>query len=226
MDVTTWSENNDDPNDQPLQHETDNVNNSGSTINETLVSALNVRELDFLERERNKLRLFDPQSVYRFRHIKLGILQSCVHFLSLVVSIICLICVWYYSQSDEVNIPGVGLVSNTTLMDDLYKYSLLLIVVSGIVALNKQLKQTPLRLYLLAMLANSINRAVLNLFKLLVLSLAGFSIFVLASEISLSEAIAFLDNGVSADVLLAVSYFLDLLIVGFAFRFCHKELEL
>lgn len=223
MDATTWS---DDPIDQPLQHETDAVNDTTTAENETPVGALNARELGFMERERNKLRLFDPQNVYFFRHVKPSFFQSCLHFLSLVVSFVCLFCAWYFSRPDEVNIPGVGLVSDTTLMDDLYKYAFLLIVVSGVVALNKRLKQTPLRLYLLAMLANSFNRAVLNLFKLLVLSLAGFSIFVLASAMSLEQSIAFVDNGVSADVLLAVSYFFDLLIVGFAFRFCHKELAL
>ena len=44
------------------------------------------REVQFIEGQRKKLRLFDPQGVYFYRHITISYFQSAFHIISLLIS--------------------------------------------------------------------------------------------------------------------------------------------
>ena len=189
------------------------------------------REVEFIEGQRSKLRLFDPKGVYFYRHNTISYFQSAFHIISLLVScyLIYLLLLETSSLSKEF-VQGIGWVSNITLIERMADITILVVLFVQLRGLFKHQGLSALRQYKLAMLANAINNVVINHLKLIVLFLFLFLILMMLyffSIDSLVEADAVfekLSNGVIADVYEALLIVISIAIIARAFRFCNKEL--
>jgi len=184
------------------------------------------REIEFLNRHRNKIRLCDPKGVYEFRHIQQTWFQSLVQLVTMLMSLTCLVGLYYlvFQESKDI-VVGVGEVSNLTWIDVLEVVIIAGIVFMGIKGLSKQAKQHPQKRYRIAMLANSFNRMWFNFFRLQLVIL----ILLIAANVIKYPEVAFInfdyfEEGAIADLASAISTLIVILICFRAFRFCGKEL--
>ena len=118
---------------------------------------------------------------------------------------------------------GAGTVSNSTVMNDLFKLAFILVIFYAIVVLSKLVEYMATDRYRLAMLANSFNRTALDLVKLsLVLWLCESLYFAIFKKLFGSEPVVFY-NGVLADIGGLFVYVVEIVIIYRGFQFCHKE---
>lgn len=115
------------------------------------------------------------------------------------------------------------MVTESTLFDYLALFFIAVIIIRGMYYLLKQSGGAGIKRYRLAILANSMNCAVLNFFKLLVLSFFITSIYMVGAERSIEDVLSNFLNGVDADVGNAIIHVISIFVVYHAFRFCHKE---
>ncbi|NQZ09709.1 MAG: hypothetical protein HRT35_21370 [Algicola sp.] len=204
MDANAWGDNrNDDPSDRKFQYKA----NSATAI---------LDEMDFIDRQSKKLRLFDPQNVYCFKNAKPSLFQSFVHFVTMLVSFTCLVYLWrHFHLAKAIEVVGAGTVSSSTVMNDLFKFAFILVIFYAIVVLSKLVEHMATDRYRLAMLANSFNRTALDLFTLLILLWICKKLF--------GGVPAVFANGVYADIGDLFIYAVEIVIIYRGFRFCHKE---
>jgi len=183
-------------------------------------------EIEFLNRHRGKLRLCDPKGVYEFRHIQQTWLQSSLQLVTMLVSIACMVSLYYlYYQGSKEIMAGIGEVSNLIWVDAFEMFMIVGIIVMTIKRLGKQAKQHPQKRYRLAMLANSFNRMWFNYFRLLLVVL----ILLIAANIIKYPEVAlinfdYFEEGAVADLANAIFTLIVIFICFRAFRFCGKEL--
>jgi hypothetical protein len=185
------------------------------------------REVEFIEGQRSKLRLFDPKGVYFYRHNTISYFQSAFHIISLLVScyLIYLLLLETSSLSKEF-VQGIGWVSNITLIERMADITILVVLFVQFRGLFKHQGLSALRRYKLAMLANAINNVVINHLKLIVLFLILMMLyfFSIGSLVEADAVFEKLSNGVIADVYEALLIIISIAIIVRAFRFCNKEL--
>ncbi|MFT4927660.1 MAG: hypothetical protein ACI8WB_003773 [Phenylobacterium sp.] len=187
---------------------------------------LHHRELDLIEIQRDKTRLFDPAGVYQFRHIALGLSQLFLHLVSLIISSVCIVAIFFiapFSSLNEVEVIGVGMVPDISLIDYLSMLLVTIIAIRGCLALFKQTGGTGIKRYRLSMLANSMNFAVSGLIKLLVYLLVALCLFLISFGGDVEVSLLKFSNGVNSDVAYAIISLIEVFIVYHAFRFCRKE---
>jgi hypothetical protein len=186
------------------------------------------REVDFVHKQRKKLRLFDPKGVYFYRHIPISYLHSFFHLVSLGVS--CLIIYLLWQESINVNeevVKGIGEVSNTTVLEWLFFIMSLIVIIRQLTVLY-QLKGADInKRYKLSMLSNAVNRVVLNHTNIFIFLLLFIGVFSLTNDsfIELEFMYEKFKNGVFADIFDAAISLLSLIILIRAFRFCGKEVN-
>ena len=185
------------------------------------------REVEFIERQRKKLRLFDPKSVYFYRHITISYFQSAFHIVSLLIS--CYLIYEFMLLGDLESrefVKGIGWVSNTTLLETIMDIFVLIVLFIQLRGLFKVHGIVGLKRYKLAMLANSINSVVIIHLKVIVF----FMIIIMAYAYSLESLVQAdavwktLENGVVADVLDALFLIISAVIILRSFRFCKRGL--
>lgn len=185
------------------------------------------REVEFIEGQRKKLRLFDPKGVYFYRHVTISYFQSVIHIISLLVScfLIYLLLLEDSSASKEF-VKGIGWVSNVTLIEKMRDITILVMLFIQLRGLYKLKGSTGLKRYKLSMLSNAVNSIVFNLLKLIILFLILMAIYVssLGSLVQADAIFQQLSNSVAADVFSASFYIITIVIVGRAFRFCKRGL--
>lgn len=192
----------------------------------TVKTELLNREIDFVHKQRKKLRLFDPKGVYFYRHMPISYLHSFFHLVSLVVS--CLIIHLLWQESINVNeevIKGIGEVSNITVLDWVF-YILSLIVIIRQLNVLYQLKGNNInKRYKLSMLSNAVGRVVLDHTKIFIISLTFIGVLLLFNEPFIEPEVfsEMFSNGVFADIFYVAISLLSLIILIRAFRFCGKE---
>ena len=187
-------------------------------------------ELKHIVKLRRKIRIIDPASIYKFRHIELSVWSSIIQLVTLLISITLFFALYYYSLPlSFVNLEGVGTISELTIIDKLSNYLPLFIIILASVFLIKNSKVTPISRYRLAMLSNSMNLAIFNNIKLLILPAFIF----LGCGITLEHYDAYSDsnieaifNGATFDIINSIISFISVLIFCLSFRFCFKELKL
>ncbi len=186
------------------------------------------REVDFIHKQRKKLRLFDPKGVYFYRHMPISYLHSFFHLVSLGVSCLIIHLLWQWSLNvDEEVVKGIGEVSNTTMLDWLFFIMSLIVIIRQLTVLY-QLKGADInKRYKLSMLSNAVGRVVLNHTKIFIIFFMFFGALLLF-DFSLAELEVFSEmfvNGVFADIFDAAISLLSLIILIRAFRFCGKEVN-
>lgn len=194
-------------------------------IKELVSNKLIEREIEFIETQRSKLRLFDPQGIYFYRHISINYFQSVFHMISLFLSLglIMILIIIGFSLSKG-GVQGVGLVSNVTVIDKItYSLALFIIIIKlrglftirGGEALNR---------YKLAMFANSINLVLLNLVKMFsfLLTLAVLAVLPFEGTPQKNVVVELLSNGIISDVINVFLCIIFIVIIIRTFRFCNK----
>lgn len=201
------------PTDEPVKQCSDNT-------------VLNQREIVLIRKQRSKLRLMDPQGVYYFRHIPISYLHLVAQFISLCISLplIYFYCRELNSESQQ-QISGVGYVSNWNVLDQL---SIIFITIFSIVKLKALLTQkisSSGKRYKFAMLANGINRVVLNILKLFVMNFMMLVIYVLTFDtpIYFETILEQFENSALGDTISAANWFITIVIIVRAFKFFGKE---
>lgn len=189
---------------------------------------LHPREQKHIEKLRKKIRIIDPASVYKYRHIKLSAWNSFFHLITLFASTALFLLINYYGLSElaSITLEGVGEVSELTIIDKLSIYLPLFIVFISFISLRKNSKKTPIPRYRLAMFSNSLNRALLNNIKLFSYPfILGIGILITLEHYNLDidSSMALIFNGVVYDIILAILSVISVLIYYRAFRFCFKR---
>jgi hypothetical protein len=185
------------------------------------------REVQFVENQRKKLRLFDPKGVYFYRHINISYYQSAFHIMSLLISCYLIYEFMLLGLSEGRGfVKGIGWVSNTTLLETMVDIFVLIVLFIQLRGLFKVHGIVGLKRYKLAMLANSINSVVVIHLKLIVF----FMIIIMAYAYSLESLVQAdalwktLENGVVADVFDALFLITSAVIILCSFRFCKRGL--
>jgi len=184
---------------------------------------LNPNEINLIYGERHKMRLFDPKGIYTFRHIKISNFQSFLHTLSICISL--LLIVNFYRlliTGSHQFVSGLGKVNNLNLLD---KLSMTFIAIYGFIKIKKVVSIKVTKFYTryrLALCANAINFIVLNYFKLSILFLALQLLIIRVKYPNKRVDIAFdlIQNGVMADTLSIITWFISIIIVIKAFKYC------
>lgn len=182
-------------------------------------------ELAYLHRQSKKLRLASPQDVYEFRHVEHHWGKRIVHFITLLCSFsMFLYCFLVSYLPEKVDIPGLGSVTNATPIDKLSVIAIMLIVFFACRHLFSRRCIAPSKTYRLAMLANSFNRAILNIVYLQILyyALIGILFFgALVGETDLAKQVR--AKADYTDTLEAIGILILMFVIYRAFRFCFKE---
>jgi hypothetical protein len=186
------------------------------------------REVEFIEGQRSKLRLFDPKGVYFYRHVTISYFQSAFHIISLLVS--CYLIYLLFAEGSALSrefVKGIGWVSNVTLMATMADIVVLVVLFIQLRGLFKHQGLAAVRRYKLAMLSNSINSVVINHLKLIVLFLILMMLysFSLGSLVQADSAFEKLSNGVISDVFEVLLLIISIFIIVRAFRFCNRRLS-
>lgn len=186
------------------------------------------REVEFIEAQRNKLRLFDPKGVYFYRHIAISYFQSGLHAISLLVS--CYLIYLFMLEIGAANkafVDGIGWVSDKTLLEKLANVICIGLFFTQLRGLFKLKKSDGGNRYKLAMLANAINLIVINHLKVLILLVVTVMLyaFSLSDVLSPNMILETLSNGVLSDVSDALLSLITIIIFVRALRFCKKELK-
>jgi hypothetical protein len=186
------------------------------------------REVEFIEGQRSKLRLFDPKDVYFYRHITINYFQSVFHFISLLIScsVIFLLIGLGYSESQTI-VKGIGWVSNITTIEKMINVFTVIFFIYQLRKLFNLQGLSGLKRYKLAMLANSINLTVINFIKVIILfsALLMFTLIISDPNENINVILSRLSNGVFFDVINAFFLLVGVVIFVLAFRFCSKGVE-
>jgi|GEM_PF-1719395 len=188
-------------------------------------SVLDPNEVGFIQKKRHKIRIFDPEGIYTFRHIEISYFQSFLHTLSMLISLFLIISFYYFVITDTQKfVTDLGRVSDINTLDKLCMffialYSLLKIkktITTKVTNFNKR--------YCIAICANSLNTIVLNYLKLIFFFLVIILTIIQREypEKTVSFAFNLFENGVLADTLSIITWFITIMIVIKAFKYCGK----
>lgn len=198
---------------------------NNKTSNDNADFAFSSSEESLIKKKRHKLRIFDPEGIYTFRHIEIGYFHSFLHVISLLIALF-LIMVFYYLVITDTQkvVTGIGDVSDINVLD---KLCLSFITIYGFVKIKKTLitKVTVFDIrYRIALCANSLSRIVFNSLKLIFICLTIILMImkVYFPDKTVSAAFSIFENGVLADTLSIITWFISIIIVVKAFKYCGK----
>ncbi|WP_085303138.1 hypothetical protein [Colwellia polaris] len=203
------------------------ANNNENLTNDLQNSSADLTdsEVKLIHKQRQKLRLFDPEDVYNFRHIEIGYFQSFLHVISLCISIFSIIGFSYLIiNNSQQLVKGIGMISDLNVLD---KLCMSFIALYSLFKIKKTLttKATNFdKRYRIAICANSLNLIVLNYLKLSLLFLALMLTFIQVeyTDETVSSAVYIFENGVVADSLSIITWFIFIVMVVKAFKYCGK----
>lgn len=186
------------------------------------------REVELIDGQRSKFRLFDPKGVYFYRHSAISYFQSIFHFISLLLScsVIFLLIGFGYSESQTL-VKGIGWVSNITTIEKMINIFTVIFLIYQLRKLFNLQGLNGLKRYKLAMVANSINLTVINFIKVIILlsALLMFTLIISDPNENINVILSRLSNGVFFDVIHAFFSLVGVVIFILAFRFCSKGVE-
>jgi len=182
-------------------------------------------EIELISSKRHKLRLFDPKGIYTFRHIEVSYYQSFLHVLSMCVSLFLIVSFYRLIITDSHQfVSGIGDVNDLNVLD---KLSLWFIALYSFIKVKKAIfiKVAKFHIrYRLALCANAFNLIILNHLKLLIVLLA-LNLFMIQGyhpEKSVNVALDLIENGVMTDTISIFIWFLSIMIVINALKYCGK----
>ena len=210
----------DEPTSEPKPKKENN-----KTSNDKADFAFSSSEENLINKKRHKLRIFDPEGIYTFRHIEIGYFQSFLHAISALISLFLIIGFYYLVIADTKQVvTGIGDVSDINVLD---KLAMSFIAIYGLLKIKKTLtiKVTKFDIrYRVALCANSLNRIIFNYLKLtFICSTIILTIMqVDYPDKTVSAALRIFENGVLADTLSIITWLISIIIVVKAFKYCGK----
>ncbi len=185
----------------------------------------NPSEVSLIQKKRHKLRVFDPKGIYTFKHIEIGYFQSFLHILSMCISLFLIIAFYYLVVTETQQfVTGLGKVSDLNVLDKLCM-SFITFYVFFKIKKTFTTKTTNFDTrYRIALCANSLNRIVLNYLKLTFFFFAIIFMIILVEypDKTVSSASDLFENGEVADSLSIITWFIFIVIVIKAFKYCGK----
>ena len=210
----------DEPTSEPKPKKENN-----KTSNDNADFAFSSSEENLIKKKRHKLRMFDPEGIYTFRHIEIGYFHSFLHAISALISLFLIIGFYYLVIADTQQVvTGIGDVSDMNVLD---KLSMSFIAIYGLLKIKKTLttKVTKFDIrYRIALCANSLNRIIFNYLKL---TFICSTIILTIMQVdypnkTVSAAFSIFENGVLADTLSILTWSISIIIVVKAFKYCGK----
>tara|TARA_R110001599_G_scaffold82854_2_gene222840 strand:- start:32489 stop:33193 length:705 start_codon:yes stop_codon:yes gene_type:complete len=186
---------------------------------------LNTSEVSLIQKKRHKLRIFDPEGIYTFKHVEIGYFQSFLHAITMFTSLFLIVSFYRLIITDTQKLVyGLGYISDLNVLD---KLCMTFIALYGLLKIKKTFttKVTNFdKRYRLALCANALNSIVLNYLKLsfIFIAMALSIIEVEYPEITLSAAFNILENGLISDSLSIMTWFISIVLVVKAFKYCGK----
>jgi len=183
-------------------------------------------ESKFILKARKKLRLRDPEGVYKFKGNAIPYYQSFIHLISLLFSVNLIVFLFAAFVSSELeHLDGVGNTSDITVVDKIFLITLVALTVFKLKKLvSVKVTNYSVR-YKLAMVANAFNRIAINLVKFAIYFFA-FALFIICVDRpneTISGAFDRLENGAIAESLALFSWIVTTLIFVKAFKRFGKE---
>lgn len=210
----------DEPTSEPKPKKENN-----KTSNDNADFAFNSSEENLIKKKRHKLRIFDPEGIYTFRHIEIGYFHSFLHAISALISLFLIISYYRLSITETQQlVPGVGYISDLNVLD---KLCMTFIALYGVIKVKSvfNVKVTPFnKRYRLALCANAFNRFVLNYLKLIVAFLVFQFLIIQVKylDLTVGEALELTLNGTMTDTISIITWFISIIIVVKAFKYCGK----
>jgi len=207
------------------------IENSTELSNQSLSNnqKLHPSELEHIAKLRKKIRIMDPASIYKYRHVELSLFNSIIQSITLFVStILFLIFHHYFLSLSSIEIEGIGETSSLTIVGKIALYSPFFIIFTSFKELKRNLKSENIPQYWLAMLSNSMNSAIFNNIKLLSIPALIYIGCRITLEHYNSYSFEYMDDifdGVTFDIASVAIAFLSIFIFCLSFRFCFKELK-
>ncbi|MDO6569009.1 hypothetical protein Q4561_18195 [Alteromonas sp. 1_MG-2023] len=188
------------------------------------IAELDKGEMEWLSTQRSKLKLVNPEAVYRFRNSKISYYHSFCHFVLLVLLSPLLIGflilpIFLY----KTHVQGIGDVGALNFVDH---FTITLIVFFSIFKIWQVFKVKgagSASQYRLAIIANSIGRGGIGFFKLSIIVVACYlPIISMYPDEKVSDAFLHAGNGVFSDTFDLVCNFLLIFILLRSFRWLGR----
>lgn len=186
------------------------------------------READRIEKQRKAIYFANPQEVYFNHHVKrhwsFVVLHLCLMCLSIPIILFIVYAVATKLGSDTGYVHGVGQVSDVTIIDILYMFFSLLIIVLGIKDLIKNTVLMNSKRYRLIMISNILGFIIVKHIKLCIylMALILFVMYGNKSDIYTAQSMLF-DGAVSDSIGFLIGLY-SLHILYRAFNACHGEI--
>ena len=120
----------DEPTSEPKPKKENN-----KTSNDNADFAFSSSEENLINKKRHKLRIFDPEGIYTFRHIEIGYFHSFLHAISALISLFLIIGFYYLVIAETQQIvTGIGDVSDINVLD---KLCMSFIAIYGLLKIKK-----------------------------------------------------------------------------------------
>ena len=227
---TKTSSNNTSVDNEPEANCASVVTKNTPTENNKLKNITLERELQFMDKQRNKIRLCDPRGVYFYRHVPCGWFASLLNILTLLISstliFLLLVAVFFIPGALVVDVNGVGSVNDATIINVLELFFIVLIVATAFYSLRRQTRDFSVKRYGLAMLANAFNRVLFSYLKVTIYFGALLMAIIIMKDNDTTLVLDNLSNGIIGDIFEAVASVVSVIIFYRAFSSCHKELSL
>ena len=210
--------------DEPTSEPKPKIENN-KTSNDNADFAFSSSEENLINKKRHKLRIFDPEGIYIFRHIEIGYFHSFMHVISLLIALFLIIGFYYIVITDTQKVvTGIGGVSDINVLD---KLCMSFIAFYGLLKIKKTLTTKVAKFdirYRIALCANSLNRIIFNYLKLIfICSTIILTVMQAHSpDKTVSAAFSIFENGVLADTLSIITWFISIVIVVKSFKYCGK----
>ncbi len=118
------------------QHQNLNLKKNNKTSNDNADFAFSSSEENLIKKKRHKLRIFDPEGIYTFRHIEIRYFHSFLHTISALISSFLLIGFYYLVIADTQQVvTGIGDVSDINVLD---KLCMSFIAIYGLLKIKKR----------------------------------------------------------------------------------------
>jgi hypothetical protein len=191
--------------------------------------ALLERETALIIKRRKKLRLISPSQYYFYRHVPIKYTHTLIQSIFMTISLL-LIIITYASiyLGTMKNLPGVGEISELTIVDYVGIVFVITYTLSQCIKLFKAIGPSLSKRYKIGMLSNAVNYFVWKQFIFLLMFtisiLAAIAMFIQYNASSPTDFLAVFENGVFADLLSAAYTILTIfLVIRATYYFDKKE---
>lgn len=204
---------------------TENTQSLSQNTSECVQQYLHPREVLFINKARESLKLCNPEMLYKFRHAPITLTAHLVHCFVFILSL-CFILMPVFFWDSKQKIVGLGYVSDVTPLTYICDFIVFAIIAFSLRKLSLNLKVHFLPRYWVAMAANSGCKMIVLSVKSMILILAILGIVWTSNSLTPDlNGTSSRNLGKSEDIATTVFAIWYITITWVSFRHCHKELS-